>query len=190
MRFPKSFGLVLVLLSLVACSKLPVQTSLGELHRMKKVQSVNVNTTDPTDIRLVGPDLLGLHTISAGKGETLVLLYFRGKKDIELPAPWELPNGTYVMDSSHRPFSSGTMPCLEDSSGRHFGPSFKGTDSADGALSPKGWVYEGDLRGFEGGWVSVGTLTTPDPHFAFVYRVPKDAKGLKLNDRGQALALE
>jgi hypothetical protein len=184
MTFAKLFGLVLVLLSQVACSKLPLQTSLGELYRMKKVQSVNTNTKDAKTPMLKGPE-----TISANRGETLVLLYFRGKKYIELRAPWELPDGTYVKDSSGRVFSE-MMPCLEDSSGRHFGPSFKGTDTADGTLSTKGWVYKGDLRGFEGGWVSVGTLTTPDPHFAFVYLVPKDAKGLRLQDRGQALALE
>ena len=60
----------------------------------------------------------------------------------------------------------------------------------DGSLSIKGWVYNGQLKGVEGKWVFEGTLVTPENHFAFVYRVPREAKGLKLQDGSNALAID
>jgi hypothetical protein len=188
MRSTKSLAWVFVLLPLVACrSKLPVRTSLGELYRMKKVQSVNTDTAGATDIRLMAPK-----TISAQKGDTLVVLYFRGTNHLEFKAPSELPAGSCVLDSSRRtPLEM--LPCLEDSPGRNFFPGFKGTDTADGTLSTKGWQYDngGFLTG--SGWgtvVFVGSVTTPESHFAMVYSVPKDAKSLKLNDQGRVVELE
>jgi hypothetical protein len=117
------------------------------------------------------------------------LLYFRGKKDIELKHPSELPDNICRKERSvYLPL--GMVPCLEDSSGRQFRPVFEGTDTADGALSTKGWVYDCNLTDSGWGYVAFGTLRTPDPHFVSVYLVPRDAKGLKLQDLGQALALE
>ena len=160
MKLWKCGGLALALVWLAACgSKLPVQTSLGELHRVEKVQSIS--KADSTG-----------GTIAADTGETLLVLHFRGKKEIRFDATPEPP---YF---------------LTDSSDRRFRPIYQGTEAADGTLSTKGWEYNGVLKAVNGQNVFEGVLSTPEPHFALVYRVPQNAKGLKLQDRTQAFAID
>ena len=156
----KTTGVALLLLSLMACgSKLPVQTSLGELHRVDKVQSISSDNSTGG-------------SLAAGTGETLLVLHFRGKKEIRIDATPEPPYS------------------LTDSSDRRFPPIFQGTEAADGSYSTKGWEYNGAMKGVNGRFVFEGVLSTPEDHFAFVYRVPQDAKGLKLQDRTQAFAID
>jgi len=162
MRLMKAASFLVLLSVLAGCgsgSKLPVQTSLGELHRLEKLQIVSTDNPDASTLR-------------AGPGETLLLLHFRGKKEISFEGSTEPPYA------------------LTDSANREFHPISHGTVMPDGRLSTRGWVYNGELKGVEGRLVFVGTATTAQDHFAFVYRVPQDAKALKLLDGGKALALD
>jgi hypothetical protein len=186
MSIPRTFG-ALLLLSLVACSKLPIRTSLGELHRVERVRSVKVDAKDGP-VFLKWPDT----TISASeKDRILVVLYFRNKeRSILLQGPEELPVICGMRSGERIAVFPMLSYCLQDSSGRQFPPAVIGTDAADGSLSTRGWAYEGELRGYQGRWFYFGSFRTPEPNYAFVYYLPKDAKGLRLQDRGQPLALE
>ena len=155
-------GLLAVLSA--ACSgdkvQLPVATSIGNLVRIEEKPSVT--TSDGV--------------IEATSREVVYVLSFEGKKEFAYEGKTETEGPKSLL--------------LIDSRGNRFSPAFAGTPTPDGIISDKEWLLNGELRGRDGKWVFIGTLSIPEPRIALVYRVPKSASGLVLQDGQQQHAIE
>jgi hypothetical protein len=106
-------------------------------------------------------------SVTAEAGKVLYLLSFEGKSEI----PYE-----GVQNEGLRSFT------LVDAQGTEFSPVFSGSPTDAGKLSNKEWRYNGQMKGQNGKFVFVGTLSVPTAKIALVYSVPKDASGLSLKD--------
>jgi hypothetical protein len=106
-------------------------------------------------------------SISAEAGKVLYLLSFEGKSEIPYQG---------VQNEGLKSFT------LVDSNGTEFSPVFTGSPTNAGPLSDKELRYNGELKGQNGKFVFVGTLSVPSGKIALVYSVPKDASGLSLKD--------
>jgi hypothetical protein len=180
--------LFLLLLLLVSCGgsrvKLPAKTSFGDLVEIKKGDKVAMN--DPVIV-----------PITAQPGEIIYELHFDSKNQI-----------SYGQDKE-----SFLSPSLVDSTGRVYGFVYAGSLGPDGLLTRKDWrangLYKpevGDSRititnlnvgawpGRWQGWVFTGTFTLANSdqprRIAFVYSVPKDARGLTLKDGSQTYLVD
>ena len=150
---------VLALGSCAEGPRLPVKTSLGDLVRIEKKTSIQ--TSDGN--------------IDAKTDELLYLLSFEGKKELAFEGKAEAEGPKTFR--------------LIDSKGTSYGPAFAGTPTAEGVISDKEWKYNGGLTGRDGKWVFTGALEFPDPKISLVYKVPKDASGLKLKDGNETHAI-
>lgn len=180
--------LFLLLLLSVSCGagrvKLPAKTSFGDLVEIKKGDKVAMN--DPV-----------IEPITAAAGEIIYELHFNSTNQISYGDNKE----------------SFLSPSLVDSTGRVYGFVYAGSVGADGLLTRKDWRANGlykpevgesritisnlDVGVWAGkwpGWVFTGTFTlakSDQPRrVAFVYSVPKDARGLSLKDGGQTYLID
>lgn len=150
---------VLVLTSCAGGPKLPLKTSLGDLIQIEKKTSIQ--TSDGN--------------IDAKTDELLYLLSFEGKKELAFEGNAEADGPKAFR--------------LIDSKGTSYVPAFAGTPTGEGVISDKEWKYSGGLTGRDGKWVFSGTLEFPAPKISLVYKVPKDASGLKLKDGNESHAI-
>ncbi|MDA2914610.1 hypothetical protein MYX77_11785, partial [Acidobacteriia bacterium AH_259_A11_L15] len=139
-----------------ACSgnkvELPITTSIGNLVRIEKKQSVN--TSDGV--------------IEVGSQQVIYLLSFEGEKE-------------FTYEGKDEPEGPKSL-LLIDSRGNRFAPAFAGTPTPNGTISNEEWILNGEVRGREGKLVFVGTLSLPEPRVALVYLVPSNASRLVLKD--------
>ncbi|MEK6334600.1 MAG: hypothetical protein AABM67_06595 [Acidobacteriota bacterium] len=175
--------LSLLLLLCVSCGggkvKLPAKTSIGDLVEIKKGDKVAMD--DPVIMPITPP-----------AGEIIYELHFDSMNQISYGENKE----------------SFLSPSLVDSTGRVYPFVYAGSVGSDGLLTRKDWRANGLYRPEVGesrititnlnvgawpgkwqGWVFTGTFTLPNSdkpkRVAFVYSVPKDARGVSLKDGGQ-----
>jgi hypothetical protein len=148
-------GVILLAVSLMSCTGNRVKLPIEtSLGKLVRLEQKDSVVTDE-------------RSISAEAGKVLYLLSFEGKSEI----PYE-----GAQNEGLRSFA------LVDANGTEFTPVFSGSPTNAGKLSAEQWRYNGELKGQNGKFVFVGTLSVPAGKIALVYSVPKDASGLFLKD--------
>ena len=138
----------------------PIRTSIGDLARIEKKDSVETNE----------------EKIVPKAEEVLYLLTFEGKSEITY-------DGTTQRDGPNRIL-------LIDPTGKEYVSEFAGTPAKDGTLSNKEWRYNGGMTAVNGKFVFAGTLSLPEPRVALVYLIPKDVSSLSLKDGDQKHSID